>query len=376
MACNQTADQWLNAAIFTGQPILDDCAWPWMYISADQFVSQAHRLHFRKYLGYVYQVGILITCAIGLCSSMCSLFAVWRKATKKRERFYIWMLIIAILDLHFSILYVPVVLAWNFLFPNVFRFSYILTDMVRVLKGAVYGLSMAADLCALALTIERFFVICKPLAPVHPRKRELTILGAFGIIIVSALRFVRNSFHAKVVTDPSNADGDNPAYIITDNPQVMQSTWFITLVYVSDIILPFLLLIFMLYLAGRICLSIIKRRHSRVHDNASTQQQLQMQKESSAILKLLFVLVAFFVLTQLGYCLYSVSVFGRRQSPASFAMSLGELSSRIDSILYGTVVGLYGYIVECISRSTSFYFYYILSGSIRREFRKFCGLSV
>lgn len=365
MACNYTADDWLDF------PTSENCTWPWLSMTIDQWSSEVGRLQIRYQLGLLDQIVVLASCPIGLCSCICSILALWRKAIKERERFFIWMLIIAGLDLSFCISYVPAVLPWGVLFPSPFLYSYTWTNIAITMEGCVYAFSMGADLCTLALTIERFVIICRPTTQTGP-STSLTILGGLGITGLSIIRFIRYTFRTKVTVDPSY---NETVYTTVDNYSITQSNWYITLVFISDIILPFILLISMLYFAARVGITIAKRRHSRVHENASTQLQQQLQKESSAMTKLLFVLVSLFVCNQLAYCLYAASIIVLGQSSVSFRSTLSDLRAHISCILFRTSAGSIGYIAECIARSTTFFFYYAFSGSIRREFRLFCRLS-
>lgn len=181
--------------------------------------------------------------------------------------------------------------------------------------GCVYAFSLAADLCTLALTIERFFVICRPLGAQSNRKTELTLAYIFGTIGLSIIRLVEYTFMNKTILDPSSS---GTGYISIANDNARQRRWHTILVFISDVILPFILLMCMLYLAVRICLVIIKRRYSHVHGHASSQQQLHMHEESSAMVRLPFILVALFMCNQLGYCLYAAATVTLRQSTISF----------------------------------------------------------
>lgn len=370
MLCSTSWSKWFHFRPDQVQsPELQTC-WPWQNVSLDEWIWIAKKVVAVTPLEAAVQLSVLLISPIGIFGSFCSAAAVWRKATKEKERFYIWMLAIALQDLLFNILYIPLVLSFNNLFPNVYQFSYSGTELANGMPaGLLWGLSLSADLCTLALTFERYLILCKPVCFENVNKKIITILSIAVVLIGGAARFVVSgtSYTAAAVGVDNQTSFTLYSGVTTS---WYKSDWFSGLMFFSDTLLPFMLLFSMTSFSIRIAAVVIKRSKSRVHDSAPREQQQQIHEQSAAILKLLFVLMASFLLCQLGYCLHAISIIVKKARVGSFSSGFHELVLYANALLYWDASWLLRTIFECMARSLNFYFYYCLSNSIREEFRK------
>lgn len=374
MACNSslTPTDWfeLNLDFLIRTTEVEDC-WPWLNITKEDITGNQSLRNMNIVLKIV-QVSILVISPIGIIGSLCSIFAVWRKTFKAKERFYAWMFAVAVNELLFNVLYIFVALRFGYLFENVYKYSYWATKVMCIMAGIVYAFSLSADLCTLVLTVDRFIVICKPTKfPKLVNKKLLYSLTIIGFITCVPMRLIRYAFEYTA----SESGIDYTGHMTYTQSIIDPSAAYNRLVFVVDILLPFILLIIMVYFSTQIAYVIIRRKRSKVHDNASTRQR-NVQEQSKATLRLLVILVLLFVCNQFGYCLWAVTSLVARDEDPLYSISLTDFAALADANFYLWVCTMPNYICESCARALHFFFYYAFSASIRREFKKFMHLQI
>lgn len=368
MTCNQSSSDWFEYEAYENF-LAENCTWPWINIDVDQWVAAISPLRLKSSMSNLDQLFVLAIVPLGILGSFFCICVLWRKAFKKRKRFYVWMILIAFLDLLFCTLYIPDAISWGELFESTYKYNYIGTEACCILEGVIYGASLASDLCALALTIERFLAICRPTMTSGFNRKLFLIVSITMIICFSFLRFMRYAFDSHAV---ENGPDDKGVMTYSwENTQISRQSWFISLVFLTDILLPFILLICMSYLSLRIAISVVGRQHSHAFDSASPQQILQLQRDSAAMLKLMFILIFLFVFTQLVYCLYAISIIVKRRIDITFDSTAAEIRAFANADIFYNAANLLSYIVETLARSVNFYFYLCFSKSIRKQVKKF-----
>lgn len=96
-----------------------------------------------------------------------------------------------------------------------------------------------------------------------------------------------------------------------------------------------------------------------------------MLKQSALNIVLLCVLVVFFILNQLAYCVVAIVFYVIEEKRDTTFESLCEDADFIENLwLCYDFVNCLGCTRECISRSLNFYFYYFITKSMRVEFKR------
>lgn len=370
---NISAPDWFYFRPEVLSDIIANSCWPWTQISASDWTKISSETLANIFIcDILNQLVVLIISPIGIISSVCSALSVWRKVTVDKERFYVYMLIIAIFDLIFCLFCIPVALSYGAMFPNVYLYSYIGSAASRIIASAVYSASLAADLCTLILSFERFLAICKPTTFKKEGKTLITVLSVFIVFTVSAVRFLSSALMFKV--SESATDGTGQGTYIYVSTEVSMTVWFTCLQFFSDTILPFIMLFAMVYLSLRIAYVIARRRKSRIHDSASVQQQQAVQQQSVAMLRLLAILVFLYVTNQLGWCIYAIESYAVRDVTVSYDSSLEDINYFVNLKYLSWGCALFGGVSECLARSVNFYLYCIFTQSTREDFRRILGL--
>lgn len=376
---NLTADDWIWLPTSQMDEIVqfnNSSIWPWLHITPEQFPEAIYRLHLINELEKYSKMVPFLICPLGIVGSLCSIIAFWRKAYKKRKSFYIWMIFIALFDFAFCVLCPPVFVGYwtGFTGGNVYRYSKSTMQAMQILYGLLFAYSLTSDLCTLGLTIERFFGICRPIenANLSTFKRSCwTYLGCSIALICVMARFVRYAFQIMPDVDPSD-----PTMYKYQNTRLSQTVFFTALSQFTDLLLPFLLLIPMVYLSFRIGMAVMKRRQARRRGSLETQQQLKSQQRSAAMLRLLVILVLLFVLNQIGYVLYAISYACVNIKTIEYSNSYEDLMEYINYNLFFGSAMIVCNTAECLSRSLNFYLYYCFSESSRKQFRRAINMTL
>lgn len=347
--------------------------WPWTRIGLSDWSRINSKTLANIFItGAINQVFSLIIAPIGVISSVCSALSVWRKATVEKERFYVYMLIIAFFDLFFCVLCIPVVLGFGTAFPNVYQYSYFGLVACRVFASVILAMSLAADMCTLMLTFERFMVICKPASFDTKSRMRFTFLSVIIVITVGTTRFLSLALLYKPAASITDENGRvTYVYVPTEVSQTMSYT---CLMFFSNTILPFILLFVMLYLTVRIACVIVKRRRSRIHDSASVQQQEAIHQQSTSMLRLLAILVFLYVINQLNLCVYIIESYVVKDVTVHYDSSEEDINYFLSLNYFSWLCSLCGTFSEGFARSVNFYLYWIFTESTRQEFRRILGL--
>lgn len=352
---------------------VESTCWPWHKVSLEDFLKiRDDSARIMILLTQASQGFVISNSPIGIIGSALSAASVWRKATVEKERFYIYMLIIAFLDLIFNLGCVPISLNYGSLFPNVYRHSYVASVFNRAVTAVTYGCSLGADLTTLMLTFERFLAICYPTTVGYRMNKALTVTAVFVITMGGGTRLFANGVAFKPVESIPEPDGRMTySYAFTE---ISQTAWFTWLYFFHNTILPFVLFFVTVYCSARIACVVIGRRHSRVHESTSRQQQEAIHRQSTAMLRLLCILVVLFFCNQTGYCIEAIMAYVTNNTPLKYDSDLTEVDFYVMTKNLTWVTVLFYTVMECWARSLNFYLYYALSTSVREEFRRVVGL--
>lgn len=313
------------------------------------------------------QMGLAV-CPIGIISSILTVITLWQKVATDKNIFFILMVAIAILDLFFNCGFIYIRCS-PLSFPR------------AVMKGLVFSSSLASDLCALVLTAERYLVLCWPQTMQNLSARTAKVARAAAGAVITVFSLVRMQYIVEELDDMELVSGD------------FKKAWdpvYVTLSISGDMILPVLLIVCIAVLSGKIIRVVVKRQRSRVKVGstiATVSPQAQQQREAvgafsrqqsprtangarsntdlqkakvddgHSVVSLVLVLDLFFILNQLGYCLFAASEV--------YKSICQECEDGID--LYRTAAFVSDFI-ECLSRSLNFYFYVKFSRLLRNEF--------
>lgn len=323
----------------------------------------------------------IAACPIGIVSSVLSIISLWRKVVSEKNVFYISMTTVAILDLFFNCTFIYVKCGQP-------------TYPKAISTGFVYSASLASDLCALALTAERYTVLCWPQITQNLSGKTAKSVRAAVALVICIVSLIRLQY---MVDELDEVEPFSEGF--KDWWQPIETA----LLIFSDLVLPVLLVVSMVFFSAKIVIVVVKRRRKRVkvhpdphgmsirlchvrtmtsypdlwaakqrHTNvvglisptdpefASSIYQTQMAKKSddaSSTISLVMILDVFFILNQIGYCFCTVSDVWKQ--------SCGECPFGIDLTLMAEFVSDF---LECVSRSLHFYFYVRFSQSLRREF--------
>lgn len=377
-SCNNSALDWFAyPALY-----LEQCSdsWPWANITVGDWRFVIEQLQRPVSLQSSDPIVFLTIAPLGIIGSICSVVSLWRKAVVNKEHFYIWMLLVALMDLIFNMCSILYALSYDTQFSNIYKYSYDGTVFSIVLYGLMAGSSLAADLCALALAMERYWAICKP-ASGHPLFNGKRVkVGAVVLIgLMSTVRAIRYGQdyttsgtlqEANETTDDSVTSG----YYTYEAVTVAPSTGHSILIFFTDVVLPFVLFALMVYFSSRLAIAILLRAHRRVHDSHVPDPRSEAE-QTALMLELLIILVILFTSNQLGYCLYAVgfvmlSVRGRR---VSFESSFEVVMAYAKADAFSLMTSFISVVFELLSRSLNFFLYYVFSKSIRAEFLKALG---
>lgn len=370
---NTTAQNWFLYTAFRAFPppaSMAEC-WPWRNVTINDWLYFVTKIDWVYKMFKISSFVILASICVGVVGSLGSILGVCRKAVREKERFYIWMFLISFCDLLFNLMYIPTCLAFINIWPNPFKYSYLGTQLLTgVMNGLLYAISLLTDLCTLALTIERYFAICRLTTYQNERFRKgFTIVSAILILLGGSTRFIRSGFEHEATE--GGVDSTGRMTYTSKNTDVSEEVWFQAIVIFSDSLLPFLLLLFMIALSIRVTAAVSSRRKSRLFESASNQQQQQVQEQSTAMLRLLAVLVLLFVCNQIGYCFYAIMTILKQAAtkPLTFEYTYEQVNTVADVYLAYGVSCLANFGLECLSRSLNFYFYVSMSASFRKDFR-------
>lgn len=286
------------------------------------------------------------------------------------------MAIIAVLDLVYncSFLYIR---CWPLTYPR------------AIFKGITFTCSLASDLCALALTTERYLVLCWPQQMRNMSPTVTRIVRGLGGLVVTVISMCRMQ-HAIVDMEK-----------IKPFPPEVKALWepaHVGVSIFSDMILPFILMVLMIGLSGKIIHVVVKRKRNRVkvipegstggtrftsvHKGGVEDDGLEeggagggpsAQKaakggaknqadDGSSVISLVLVLDFFFILNQVGYNFFAV---------ADVIDTMCEKCEAGEKLYYDAT--FQSDFVECLSRALHFYFYMAFSRLLRKEFLAFVG---
>lgn len=352
-----------------------DC-WPWSNVTKDQWLTQAPKFRSLILLLDYVQPLMLVIAPLGLLGSLCSVLAVWRRAITKKEPFFIWMLLIGLADLLFCASYIPVLLGYydGKVVDNVYKYSYWGTVIASILPGFTSGFSLASDLCILALTIERYIGVCKPAYSASQNGTRWRLFGCFVITVISTVRIVRYAIEFSTVPVPKDENDTSAVQYTTEEVTwITRTPAYTGLVFFSEVVLPFLLLIFMIYLSARIACATSTRNQARIHAIMDSGKRQEKQDQTTSIVRLLVILVVLYLLCQLGNCFYAMRHIVQQVTSIYFSSTYDQMRAYVTGKMYISLSIFISYMVECLSRSANFYLYYWLSASIREEFKSICG---
>lgn len=362
-----TPGQWFSNAGVEVLPFdqVKDC-WPWESITRDEWSDINKNAMTALSIRVVGEnIAALCVCPVGIIGSLIAAASVWNRAFTKRERFYRWMFVLTVIDFLFNLSYLSHCLANGTLFPSMRSYKYVDTQIICRLKGIAVGLSLASDVCTLCMSTERLITL---------RKAEkqggwlLTVVEICVVFAVATIRLVVFEAQYAVVAVGNDALGFMKYDYLSS--EVTYSAWWNNLYLAANIVTPYVLLFLMIFLYVGIGIVALKRRKSKVFHSTSSQHQQEIQKQSSAILKLCLALSILFVCNQLGYILIGIFVKMYNNIGLTFASSYADLLLLVrvyffTCVSYPTRVSL-----ECLSKSINFFIYFLFTRSFRDEFRQ------
>lgn len=335
----------------------------------------------------------LAICPLGILSSILIIISLTRKVITEKKVFFILMIAVAILDLFFNC---------TFLFIRCSPLTY----TSAVVHAFVFSASLASDLCALALTAERYLALCWPqtMQNLSPRIAKLMrVTVALLIVVVSSVR-------AQYMVEDLNA--------LEPLSESFKREWepiYMALSIFGDMVLPVVLTLTMIFFSVKIIIVVVRRQRSRVkvgpeavsrlrapvamptavsfvshgnrrasrnagkkhqnvaalgnfHDDpefgaASHGHGSKKADDINSVVSLVLVLDLFFILNQFGYMFYAVSE----------VIQAHCYGCKAELDLYNTAMFVSD-CLECMSRSLHFYFYVKFSQLLRQEFLGVVGM--
>lgn len=199
-----------------------------------------------------------------------------------------------------------------------------------------------------------------------PSMEVKTSIEGFFIAAVATCRLV--VFESQYVVVAIGNDTFHSTRYDYVTSQMRYSTWWNTLYFATDSIAPFILLFSVVIFSVGIKIIVVRREKSQIFEQASTQQQLEIKKQSLAIIRLCFALSFLFVCNQLGYILIAIAV-SIRTSP-SFACSNDEMIFQIRVLCFVSYSYPVKVSLECLSKSLNFFIYILFTRSFREEFKQ------
>lgn len=350
-----------------------NACWPWTHATLDDWEPITEHSRRINLLLTCVQTTVLACAPIGVIGSILGLIALWRKAVRNKEHFFIFMFVIAVLELVFNSFYFFTSFVFGFLFPNLYQYSYSVTELSRWVGGVGGSASLEADMCTLVLTVERSVVLSSstPNGQQEPKSKTTIIVASVLTTCITAVRFTVRCFQYQTIEAGLDEEG-YMTYVVRFSV-VSETVWFRVLIYISDIMLPFFLVFIMLCFSSKIAVVVYKRRKARIHGATSTHQQLSRQAHSMATLQLLFILVFLFLWNQIGYCMYAIAVLRFKRKTVSFDSRFSEIDGYAGALVNWCISNLISYVMECLARALNFYIYCRFSSSMREEFRKAIG---
>lgn len=295
-----------------------------------------HTLDSRGYI-WQYQVSChfgAVLCPLGTISSVLTIFSLFNRARTEKCVFFILMIIIALLD---------------FVFVSAFLYVRCseLTYLRAFLKGFVFSISLASDLCVLALTAGRYLALCWPCTMQNLGPDTTRMVRAVGVGTICLISLTRMHY----VVEELNG--------LSPLPRQFKAVWrpiAATLAIFGEMILPFVLMGSIVFFSGKIIHVVLKRKGA--HKKHSQQSNCNKPDDGgSSVVSLVLVLDCFFILNQLGYCVLAVT---------EVLKALNEHDEEVLE-LYVTAA-MAGDVLECCARCLHFYFYLKFSSLMRQEF--------
>lgn len=411
-----TPEDWLYTPKDQILGLLNNVSWPFPNVTQTQFFELLQSMGTRtKTNSFLHIAGTLIAAA-GIVCTVLLICSLWRKAVAQKNSFYIFMLVIAFIDLIFNLM---CMLHHSFYkiykltgHPSYFVMYYLLAN-----KGVMFYTSCASDLCAVLLTLERYIGIAK--AHFHrnlieSHKNLLKVVVSLAVIVVSAPRF------HYVMDIKITASGS--LYYFTPS-EFGSTTFVVTLITISDVVLPIVLLAVMLVVSTLFRVAVMKRRKKQMErmkitanrpaqpvlagqsnsemthvaaaqapasrrvsqivpldavappppvQRATTQQPAEAANHDlMSIVVLTLSLDALFILNQIGYCAYFAAETVLADYQITYESTHSELATKVVFIQLEAYADLVSNLAEVISHSANFLLYMCLSGSLRQEFRAF-----
>lgn len=323
----------------------------------------------------------LVLCPTGIVSSILTMCTLWANLIKQKNSFFIMMFTISVLDSLFNITYI--VHKWG----DTLTFA--------VVGGITFSVSLASDLCAFLLTLEKYAALCWPEQMRNISERRKRKLRAAVAALIPFISFMRLQY--------IGGDLEDTEYFTESVRPSWWSTTYLVIAVMCDMILPFILSISMGFLSCRIISVVVSRYRSRAKVGAAatvasaagvssrnidagsnlgpvdepvtqgahlfeklpantiTIQKSQQEKEkvTSAVSQVL-ILDAFFMLNQLGYCGTALFVIYREVCEDR---RMGEELLQMSYFASDTI--------ECVSHAFNFYFYVRFSKTLRTDFLAF-----
>lgn len=376
-------EEWLWISKEQAEDLVSQSFWPFQNVSMDQMYNLTHMLNVNKNLHSIVKIIGSTIPSFGIISSLLLIGTCWRKSIKERNPFFAAMMLIAILDLIFNILDTIFNLCYR-TWKNSGFWSPGLMWVIASFRGTAYSTSLASDICALLATLERYLAISKP--HFYKNLPEPVKTVAWTCVICGTILLSLTRLHYTLAMQVELAGN---LYIYTQST-LGRTEFVVGLATFSDAIVPITLVILTVALSTKFRMTVIqwqKNRYPKISRNivvpsgyASGQEAqtptAQSNKEDSAefssVITLTYLLDAFLILDNLGYCLYFVAELMLAQVHLEYDITYEDLVYVCEIYRFEAHASLIAVAVECLTRSVNLPVYLAFSGTIRSEFMDLC----
>lgn len=332
--------------------ITSEDRWPWTNLSINEWRRLNARTSKSQFFASIGRGSIFAGTPVCLLGSILTMFVVRRQVKQQQKpvtTFQLIMVIVASMDL----LYMSLLSGTYIILLTPYYYSF---HWVRMLFNTMNGLSffcsLFSDILTLFITVERFVAIRYPHFyngnQAH-LKNKFWPAAATASVLVSATR-LHYCF-------------DNVFNLIYENYQV--GPWLGALAFFSDTVLPFSLLITMLFLTT----AVAKAMYDRKKQVKAISNAQKPADEATKTISLLLVLVVMYLLNQAGYVFYSISEFVYQSAldRLTFASTYAEVERYLSVQLYYYASALAGFIAGNVSRSCVFFAYMAFNKRFRLD---------
>lgn len=380
---------WMTSSDADSLLLDTNSTWPYTVVSKSEFYSVVSKLINQQLTHLsVLRVSGYTTSGVSIVFSALLIGTFWKKTFVEKNAFFAAMTFISLLDLLFCIFNLFLTI-WFRSFRNYGSISFVAMWAMLVVRGLVYTTSLASDMCALFLTLERYMSVVKPHIYQNLRQDLKQLVRSIVVIAVLLVSATRMSFSVEFQVELA---GDR--YIYTES-WMAKTPLFLGLVTFCDGILPFVLLISMLIFSSIFCIAVLRRSKNKVgtttvtvnpaqqaqHAVTAAYSRIQNQsvqnttktsinQEQKSIFILVISLDVLFILNQLLYCMLAIEQLLKVQYLLSYNDSVDRIKTWCLTFQIEKCIASAGVLMEMLTRTMNLLIY-VSSSSIRKELEMF-----